>query len=106
MNTEQLWLSLRVICSAGGPVAALLIARGMPKEDVTLWSDLALAILGIAPTIVSLFVGLRNRTDAAKIVAAENVPGVVEIKVDPRSVPAAIADAANDLNREKITPSP
>lgn len=103
MNTDQLWVLLRTLLSATGPIAALLIARGMPAEDVGLWSSLALALLAFGPIVSQGVIGLMSKTDKSKLAAVNAMPDVVQVVVKDSAGTGATA-AVKDKALEKVVP--
>jgi|ERR1039458_962166 hypothetical protein len=74
MNLDQLMMVLRWTLSAGGPLAALLIARGQTPDQVTALSTSVLAVVGALPPVVAFVWGLFAHTNAAKVAAVNNMP--------------------------------
>ena len=69
-NIDQILSVVRWLLSVGGPLGALLIARGMPVGEVTALQGSIIALVGALPPIVSFVWGMFAHTDSAKIVAA------------------------------------
>ena len=98
-NIDQVLMILRVLLSVGGPVGALLVARGMTADQVTALSTSVLAIVGALPPIISLVWGMFAHTEAAKVAAVNALPkdqviGVVVAKTASDGVLAAAQNPA------------
>ena len=99
MNQDQVLMMLRVLLSAGGPLGAMLVARGMTADQVTALSTSLITICGALPPIISLFWGWFVHTDAAKVAAVNALPksqvlGVVVAKTATNGVLAAAQNPA------------
>ena len=103
MNIDQILSVLRVLLSVGGPVGALLVARGMSPDQVTDLSTALLTIIGAAPPLVAAVWGAFAHTNAAKVAAVQAMPknqilGVVVATTATDGVRAA----ANDPTMTKV----
>jgi hypothetical protein len=101
MNQDQVLSLLRLLLGVSGPIGALLVARGMPAEQVTALSTAIIAICGALPTIVSAVWGMFAHSDSAKIAAVTAMPGIAQILVKPTAGDGA-ATAAADPAQPKV----
>ena len=101
-NLDQILSVIRWLLSVGGPLGALLIARGQTPEQVTAVSTAVLALVGALPPIISFVWGMFAHTDSAKLAAVEAMPAVTKITVTP-TAPDAVAQAAADPSRPKVS---
>lgn len=97
-NQEQIKQILQLLLGAGGPLAALLMSYGVPADKLSLWTNLAVAV--IPPLAVGVWKILDN-TDKRQIAKAAAVPGVSEIVVDSNAKDGA-AQAAADPNLKNV----
>jgi hypothetical protein len=94
-NVDQILSIVRWLLSVGGPLGALLVARGMPAGDVTALQGSIIAVIGAAPPVISFVWGLFAHTNSSKIAAVAAMPDVEKIVVQPQAtdgVGAALAD--------------
>ena len=103
-NLDQLMSIFRWLLSVGGPVSSLLIARGIPPEQVTSVTTGLLTILGAAPPIISFIWGMFAHTDKAKLQAVEAMPDVKKIVAVPNAADG-VGEALNDPSRSKVVAS-
>jgi hypothetical protein len=97
MNYEQMLSLLRLLLGIGGPVGALLVARGMTQDQVTALSTSLLTIAAALPPIISFGLSLVRHSDAGEIKAVTAMPAVSAIVVKANAtdgVAAAVADSA------------
>jgi hypothetical protein len=94
VNQQQIEAMLRLLLGAGGPLAALLLAYGVPSDKLNLWVNLAIAII---PPIGAGVWGILANTQKRSIADAAAIPGVIKIKVSDNATGGA-AQAANDAN--------
>jgi hypothetical protein len=101
MNLDQVLSLLRVLLSVGGPVGALLVARGMSADQVTALSTSIITICGALPPVIAAVWGAFAHTDSAKMSAVAALPGVAQIIVKT-SATDGVAAAAADPTQTKI----
>jgi hypothetical protein len=101
MNLDQVLSLLRVLLSVGGPVGALLVARGMSAEDVTVLSTSIITICGAVPPVVAAVWGAFAHTNASKIASVTALPGVAAVVVK-LSADDGVAAAAADPTQPKV----
>jgi hypothetical protein len=103
MNIDQILSVLRVLLSVGGPVGALLVARGMSPDQVTDLSTALLTIIGAAPPLVAAVWGAFAHTNAAKVAAVQAMPKnqILGVVVAPTASDGVLA-AANDPAMTKV----
>jgi len=101
MNFDQVLSLLRLLLGVSGPIGALLIARGMPAEQVTGLSTAIIAVVGALPPIASAIWSMFAHTNDAKLKAVEALPDVQKIVVNSAATDG-VADAAKDLTRTKV----
>jgi hypothetical protein len=104
MNLDQILSILRVVLSVGGPVGALLVARGMSADQVTALSTSIITICGALPPIIAAVWGAFAHTDEAKVAAAAALPGVAAVVVKV-SASDGVAAAAADPTQPKVVSS-
>jgi hypothetical protein len=102
VNWDVIWSTLRTALVAGGPVSALLIACGFPAVQVSVWTGIGLAAIGVAAVVVPGVVGALKQTNKGKIAAATTVPDVVSVVVKD-SVTDGVAKMAADPNTKVAT---
>ena len=108
MNIDQILSILRVLLSVGGPLGALLVARGMSADQVTALSTSLLAIVGAAPPLVAAVWGAFAHTDAAKVAAVEALPKdqIVGVVVAPTATDGILAASQNPTMPKAIMATP
>lgn len=99
MNQEQIKAILQMLLGAGGPVAALIMSYGVPADRLTLWTNVAVAIL---PPIIAAGWAAWDNTHKKTIAAAAAVPGVSEVLI-ARDAKDGAAAAAADPKLENVT---
>lgn len=92
-NQEQIKAILQMLLGAGGPLAALILSYGVPADKLTLWTNLALAIV---PPLVAAGWQAWDRTHKNQIASASNIPGVDKIVVNDNANGGAGAAAADN----------
>jgi hypothetical protein len=97
-NAEQIQSLIRLLLGAGGPLAAMLISKGVAGDTVNQIETLALAIV---PPLVSLIWGLIRHSDAGTAKAASQLPGV-KVVVDPAAAAAAVVAVAKSDNAPDV----
>ena len=108
MNLDQVLSLLRVLLSVGGPVGALLIARGMSAEQVTVLSTSIITICGALPPVVAAVWGALAHTDAAKVAAVNALPKdqVVGVVIAPTATDGVLAAAQNPAMPKVVMTTP
>ena len=101
MNFDQVLSLLRLLLGVSGPIGALLIARGMPAEQVTVLSTSIITVVGTLPPIASAIWGMFAHTNAAKIAAVTALPDVQAVVVKS-SATNGVANAAADPAQPKV----
>lgn len=91
-NQEQIKQLLQLLLGAGGPLAALLMSYGVPADKLSLWTNLALAV--VPPLAVGVWKIIDN-THAKQIAKAAAVPGVSEIVINGNASDGAAQAAAD-----------
>ena len=108
MNLDQILSILRVLLSVGGPVGALLVARGMSADQVTALSTSVITICGALPPVVAAVWGAFAHTAAAKVAAVEAMPPdqVVGVVVAKTATDGVLAAAQNPAMPKAIMTTP
>ena len=75
---DQIMPAVRKALAASGPVSVMLIHAGWPEANVSLWLDLAIAVI---PLIVSIVWGAPHHTVAGKVATAESLPEATRLIV-------------------------
>lgn len=91
-NSEQIKAVLQMLLGAGGPLAALLLSYGVPADQLSLWTNLAVAVL--PPAIAGIWAIVDN-THKKTIAAAAAVPGVATVVISSTAKDGAAAAAAD-----------
>jgi hypothetical protein len=126
MNWQQVLGTIRTSLAVSGPLGALLVKWGVPVEHMSAGIDaliaLAAAATPIAAWVWSLFTHKQSNAvavvaamsapekqlaflgvpDALKVIAANAVPGVANIRIAP-GAPAALTAIAEDPAHPKVT---
>jgi ABC-type tungstate transport system substrate-binding protein len=92
MNRDQVLGQIKILLSAGGPVAGLATIYGFPQDKTALWLGLAMIVV---PWIVTAAWDAFSKTDRAKVTAAGAMTGVM-VTVDSTAPAGAKAAAADD----------
>ena len=100
-NTAQIMSILRWALSAGGPLCALLLARGQTPEQVTIFSTSLLTLVGALPPIISFVWGMFAHTDKAAIQTVAAMPDVAKIVATP-GASDGVAAALKDPTMTKV----
>lgn len=98
MNTDQIKAILQMLLGAGGPLAALLLSYGVPADKLSLWTNLALAVI---PPLVAAGWQAWDRTHKNQLASASNIPGVDKIVIKDGANGAA-GSAAADPALDKV----
>lgn len=98
MNAEQIKSILQLLLAAGGPLSSLLLSYGVSADKMTLWVNLALAIL---PPLGAGIWALIERTHKNQIAAVAANPGVAQIVVKDGAGDGAKA-AAEDPKLDNV----
>lgn len=104
INQQQIAGQLRTLLAAGGPIAAIVLAKtGISADDYALYLEAALAI---GPPLIAAAWSWWAKRDAAVVARIEATPGVKLIVTNPNTAPAAIVEAAEDPTRGKVDIDP
>jgi hypothetical protein len=108
MNIDQILSILRVLLSVGGPVGALLVARGMSPDQVTDLSTALLTIVGAAPPLIAAVWGAFAHTHAAAIATVNAMPKdqVLGVVVAPTASDGVLAAAQNPAMSKVMMATP
>ena len=100
-NSEQIKSIIRLLLGAGGPLAALLVSKGVSADQVSIYLELALVIV---PPVIAGAWGLLSHSDTGTLKAVASVDGA-SVKVDTAvATPTVVALAAsNDPALSHIT---
>jgi hypothetical protein len=98
-NNDQIMMFIRWLLSVGGPLGALLVARGMSADQVNDLSTWLLTGFAVIPPAASFVWGMFAHTNAAKVAAVNAMPkdqilGVVVAPTASNGVLAASRDPA------------
>jgi hypothetical protein len=101
-NQEQVKSIIQLLLGAGGPLAALLMSYGVPADKLSLWTNLAVAVL---PPLIAGVWAIIERQHKNTIAAAAAIPGVTKVVIAPGAKDGAAAAAADPalLNVQKAT---
>lgn len=91
-NQEQIKAILQMLLGAGGPLAALIMSYGVPATQLSLWTNL---IVAIAPPILAAAWAAWDNQHKHTIAAAAAIPGVQEISISATASDGAQAAAAD-----------
>lgn len=103
-NSAQIAGQLRTLLAAGGPLAAIVLAKtGISASDYALYLEAALAIV---PPLIAAAWSWWAKRDAAIVAHVESIPGVKLVVTNPNIAPTAAVDAAEDHSRFKVEMAP
>lgn len=91
-NQEQIKAVLQMLLGTGGPLAALIMSYGVPTDRMSLWANLAVAVL---PPMIAAAWSTWDNTHKRTIAAAASVPGVSEVIIEQNAKDGAAAAAAD-----------
>ena len=87
-NQEQIKGILQLLLGTGGPLAALIMSYGVPASQLSLWTNL---IVAVVPPLIGGIWAVIDNTHHRTIAAAAAVPGVVGIRVADNATDGAKA---------------
>lgn len=113
MNSDVMKVVYAALFGATGPIAAWLLTKGVPADQVSPLLNalqvilsaatplLSTAFLGLMQTVKGKIAGTKSLPDEAKIAVAASVPAVTQIVVSDQAVDGA-AKAAADPAQPKV----
>lgn len=91
-NSEQIKSVLQMLLGTGGPLAALIMSYGVPADRLSLWVNLAVAVL---PPLIAGVWAIIDNTHKNTIAAAAAIPGVSKVTIASGAKDGAAAAAAD-----------
>ena len=100
-NASQIAGQLRTALAAGGPIAALILARtGISADDYALYLEAALAIV---PPLVAAAWSWWAKRSAGLVKAAGKVDGATVVVDQAKADPAVVAAAQDPAHPDVVT---